>query len=106
MEILLNNVGPFSFLSKIFESQLNICAFSGTLFALSSAVVQIMHFFGTFWDKFALNLVLIYNQNLKNNQAETAPSNINSAIWDEFSDYSLVGMVLIRTLSVKVQECI
>ena len=44
-------------------------------------MVQILQSFGVIWDKFTLNLVLVYHQSLKN-YAETAP--FNGEIWDEF----------------------
>ena len=47
-----------------------------------SAVVQIIHYFGAFWDELALNFVLISHKKMrKKNNAKTTP--FSGAFWVE-----------------------
>ena len=70
----------YNFFTSLFLFQLNICEFNdstslATYLHKFSVVVQIMHFFGKIWEKFVLDLVLIYYWNFFKNYTKTASSN-------------------------------
>ena len=70
----------YNFFTSLFLFQLNICEFNAstslaTYLHKFSVVVQIMHFFGKIWEKFVLDLVLIYYWKFFKNYTKTASSN-------------------------------